>query len=113
MGIVTRKYNASGAVYPTREIASYENLFEEVVGPRSGGKIAGCAKKIAREARRVNEEKERDGTRGETRGRRTRVGERGRDRPNNIAAVSVFTRREVLEQPVGWFVTAATPLTSN
>lgn len=78
MGIVTRKYNASGAVYPTREIASYENLFEEVVGPRSGGKIAGCAKKIAREARRVNEEKERDGTRGETRGRRTRVGERGR-----------------------------------
>ena len=35
------------------------------------------------------------------------------DRPNNIAAASVFTRREVLEQPVGWFVTAATPLTSN
>lgn len=36
-----------------------------------------------------------------------------KDRPNNIAAASVFTRREVLEQPVGWFVTAATPLTSN
>lgn len=89
-------------------------MFEEVVRPRSG-KIAGCAKKIAREARRVNEEKEGRYTQGDE--RKTNRGGKGvvvsRDRPNNIAAPGVFTRREVLEQPVGWFVTAATPLTSN
>lgn len=101
---VTRKYNASGAVAPSREIASYENLFEEVVR-RGRGKLPVAQRRLPALLEKVDGGKGGVRTRGKT--------ETGKGRANNIAPASLFTRRELLKQSIGWFVTTATPLTSN